>query len=313
MALVAIEEAFDGEVDAANSRYTFLGRSNDLNDSIESIKASPLCPREGDVDRYNDRKQISNVQVRRASTETKSLAWVIHVTSVLLVLPTENPLLILAAITLQSEQFEFLTCFDKDGKGILNRAKSLVYVPREATRWIFNVKKNVPNIPAFILTYANATNNGSITVAGLPCDKGTLMLKNLQGGEQQTVQVGLTLVNFLPMSFQLHYREEGWKAPYPNVGFDAYYDDEPILQYVLGPSGRRTNKVKTHPVLGWPVTIRGKVRRRITLGAFGETAITEPQILNDEGYVVENPTPGDLIKLKAEVYAERDFNLLPLT
>lgn len=310
MALVSIAEAFETEVDDDSSRYTYIGVSNDVNDSVESVKASPLCPRRGNVDPSNSNKQISSVQVRRASSETKSLSWLIYVTSTILVLPMENPLNVPADITLNSEQYERLTIFDKEGKAIMNKAHSIVPVPRECSRWTFNVKKNVPSIPIYILAYQNATNNGHVTIKGLPCPKGTLMLKNLQGGSDQTVQVGASTVSFLPMSFQLHYREEGWAVEYPNVGFEAYYDNEKVFEYIRGPSGRRSNKLKIDPVTGAPAFTLGKVRRRITIN---ETAVTEPQRLDNNGYVIEDLSSGELIKLSAEVYSEKDFNLLPLT
>lgn len=315
MSLVAIEESFEGEVDGGGARYTFRGRSNNVDDTIESIKASPLCPHEGNPDPYNTAKQITNVSVRRASSDTKSLAWLVYVTSVITPLPTENPLNVRTEITLNSEQFEFLTCFNKDGKAILNRADSLVFVPKESSRWVFNIKKNVPSIPGYILSYANSTNNGLVTVAGVPCPKGTLMLKNLQGGNVQTVQVGVALIDYLSMSFQLHYREEGWSVPYPNVGFDAYIDYGKVYQYVRGPSGRLSYKVQIDPITGAAVHTSGKVRKRIQRNG---KDVTEPQMLTDEGYLAEGPdgtapTADQLIRLKAEVYSEKDFNQLPLT
>lgn len=308
MPLISLEEAFDGEVDASTSRYTFKGRSSSADDTIESIKASPMCPKEGNTDPYNPSKIITGVQVTRMLKETKGPFWLITMVSALQETPAVNPLDAPAAITLHSEQYEGLTIFDNKGKAIVNKAGSIIPVPIEMTRWIFQVKKNVPFLPNWILSFANAINSGQVNVQGLACPAKTLMMKSINSSEVQSVQYGASYIEYVTISFSLYYREEGWEVPYPNVGFDAIFDNEKIWLYEIGPSGRKSSKIKLDPKTKQPMYRLGPVLRKISEGPQPET----PYILTQDGRLNEDQSPNQIIKLKAPVYPERDFNLLPL-
>lgn len=216
----------------------------------------------------------------------------------------QSPLDLPADITLATEQYEGLTCYDDEGEPILNSAGDLVYLPKESSRWIFNVTKNLPAVPAWLLDYNNAVNNGLVSVKGLSCSKETLMCKNVNAGKDETVKVNGRFVTFVPFSYQLHYQAEGWKGKHPNVGFNEKLEVE-IPQ-------------ESDTVIGKILVVEGKVKtkkqvvkRRIKIG-FPAEYPTEPQPLDSKGRVIKNATAKDILQIEAGVYKKKNFGQLPL-
>lgn len=215
-----------------------------------------------------------------------------------------SPLDLPADITLGTEQYEGLTCYDAEGVPILNSAGDLVYLPVESSRWIFNVSKNLPAVPQWLLDFNNATNSGLVTIKGIPCGKGTVMCKNVFAAKDESAKVNGRTVNFVPFSYQLHYQREGWKGKHPNVGFneklevDIPQESDTVVGKIIVENG----KVKTTKQI---------VKRRIKIG-FPAEYPTEPQPLDKKGKLIKNPTAKDILQIEAEVYKERNFGQLPL-
>ena len=81
----------------------------------------------------------------------------------------ENPLLRPAKITWRTNQYRQAIDKDITGKAILNSAGDYFDPPVEVdvAYWTFTVKKNVADVPTYILDYENAVNNAAFTIRGL--------------------------------------------------------------------------------------------------------------------------------------------------
>lgn len=305
MSLINIGKLFDEVVSDTTTRCTYLGESDTIYDNGENIKASLLCPKRGMQDPNNGFKIITEVTVEQRIKDGPTQFWEIAVTSQTSDLNYDDPLTHSAIITLDSEQFDTTTCWDNDGKAILNTAGDLLYMVKEDSRWVFNVEKNVPYVPNSILQFNNAVNDGVFSIAGLQCDKGTLMVKRLRAGKLTTVTVGYNQVSYMVLSFQIHYKREGWQAEHPNVGYNELVEieiPEPD-DVVVGRVKRRDGKI---------VYSRKIVKRKILVGTPPEMP-GEAQLLDSQGRYIKDPKPGDLIKVKKDIYPERNYNELPLT
>lgn len=326
MSLKKLEVHFDTTANSASSRRVFWAESNDINDDPEKILADPLCPKQGQRDPYNPAKIISDVTAEHRPKTTKSVFWTITYTSEIQQQSFTNPLGERAEITLDSETIETYTCFDKKNRAILNAAGDLVYIPIDDTRWIFNVSKNMERVPIELLQFNNAINDSMVTVGGLPCEKETLAVKNLRVSSIQEAQgFGGIIIEYVTVSFQLHYRRETWIMTYPNVGFNAIFetpnydmpknfDGSPKYDYVNmdGEAGKVTNGAQPKGFNGKRIKLRKiKEKRAIEIGGTRKPP-TEPQVLDKDGKWLPDAKPSDVIKLKAEVYQTRNFSALPL-
>lgn len=214
-----------------------------------------------------------------------------------------SPLDLPAQVTLSTEQYEGLTCYDGKGKPMCNTAGDFIYLPKEDSRWIFDVSVNLPSVPTWLLDFNNAVNNGLVSVKGLSCAKQTLMCKNVRAGGSESANVRGRTVNFIPFSFQLHFRPETWKGRHPNVGFSEIVETEVPLE------DKKTDKVVTRN--GKVVMVTKKTKRRIQVG-FPKEYPTEPQPLDQKGKLALLFDPDDVIQIEKLVYKEKNFGQLPL-
>ncbi len=133
----------------------------------------------------------------------------------------ENPLARPASISWSSAMYQRATLFDADGKPIRNSAGDL-FDPQEIEdeRWVISVKKNVAAVPKWILNYRMVVNDGAVRIQGLTFPKETLRLQGLSISEEQIEN----RVPFYVVSFELHFREEGWRRRLINRGYNELVD-----------------------------------------------------------------------------------------
>ena len=129
----------------------------------------------------------------------------------------ENPLARPAKISWSAAMYQRATLFDADGKPIRNAAGDL-FDPQEVEdeRWVISVKKNVAAVPKWILSYRMVVNDGAVRIQGLTFPKETLRLQGLAISEEQIEN----RIPFYEVSFELHFREEGWRRPLINRGYN---------------------------------------------------------------------------------------------
>ena len=88
------------------------------------------------------------------------------------------------------------------------------------------VSKNVAAVPKWILKYRMVVNDGNVRIQGLTFPKETLRLQGLSISEEQIE----SNIPFYVVSFELHFREEGWRRPLINRGYNELIDsDNPRL------------------------------------------------------------------------------------
>ncbi len=135
----------------------------------------------------------------------------------------ENPLARPAKISWSAAMYQRATLFDADGKPIRNAAGDL-FDPQEVEdeRWVISVKKNVAAVPKWILSYRMVVNDGAVRIQGLTFAKETLRLQGLAISEEQIENN----IPFYEVSFELHFREEGWRRPLINRGYNELVESK---------------------------------------------------------------------------------------
>lgn len=312
MALISFKPAFGdkGSFTGPNKgtfTSTFVGISNNKFDTVLSIAADPKVYKVGTRFRpYAANAVVTQVDPQRRDEIGNFKVWDIAVTaSTEEEVLVKNPLAEPAKISLSSDQYEMTTRKTAKGDWIRTTAGSIIPVQKEDSRYVLDVVKNVRSIPAYILNMNNTKNSGAVVVKGLVFNKGKLMVKGIRG-EEATAELNGQTINYVVMSFQLHYRREGWTVKYPNVDFE-----EILFSW----------RAAIRDEYGNPRRVGGKLlyellqkARRPILDLDG-TPVKEPWPLDRQGRALPNKNgipQGQIIELEADVYTESNFNALPL-
>ena len=306
MSLVSLAPYFEKEgTFAEDSEYTYsyIGQSNDVQDQPEDIKSSALCPEYGDRDPQKRGNFIVNVRVRPMDTDEPGYWWIITTDSSPNYQAPENPLRLAAVIEWDTDPFTNYASRDNKGKPLLNKANDRLIVPVEDSRWVITVRKNMPRPPGYLLNFNNAINSSVVNVDGISFRQEKLMCKRLRIGGRQEAEYNGRTVYFREVSFQLHYRYDGWKVTHDNVGYNEIHRG---LYPALDDNGHQIINEDNELVS----TVQTK-KRRIMVGDPPEVP-TEPQALTREGKAIENPRQSDIIELEFEVYRSLNFSQLPL-
>jgi hypothetical protein len=216
----------DGRAEQGNrleiNRY-FLAKATSVNDGVLEIWRSrrDLLPYQPHPNSPRLRVQ-SNEPKRREGT----LLWDVEVRYSAELEEREkdeNPLARPAKISWSSAMYQRATLFDADKKAIRNAAGDL-FDPQdvEDERWVISVKKNVAAVPKWILNYRMVVNDGNVRIQGLTFPKETLRLQGLSISEEQIENN----VPFYVVSFELHFREEGWRRPLINRGYNELVESK---------------------------------------------------------------------------------------
>lgn len=176
-----------------------------------------------------------------------------------------------------SEIYEEPVFTDTSGNGILNSAGDYFIDPsptREAVQLIAKIRTNVTSIPAWVLSYQNAVNNGAITIGGLAIAAGLAKMQRLEIGEREY----RNSTAFYPVSFEIHINKDGWHLKPLDAGFRERDGSGNLIQII---------------------------------NSADETEVTTPVPLNGSGAALADPTPATSVFGDFTIYPELDFTALP--
>lgn len=189
----------------------------------------------------------------------------------------ENPLNRPAQIEIETASYKRAIWQDIDGKGVLNSAGDYFDPPVEVdvAYWTFRVKKNVADVPTFILDYENAVNNAAFTIRGLTIGQYEAKISGIRIGELKIEGD----YQYFEFSYQIERRREKWiplKVLDQGVRFKSGTDRKQIMD----------NSTPPRPV-------------------------TSPRLLDGAGAVLSDPTPATAKYQEFTVYYARNFSVLP--
>lgn len=284
----------------------FLGISNNAYDQPESIARSRLCPKVGTEDHLDGTCIIIDVDVQRRITDEPGYFWTITYTS-----STEfddnqhlSPLSLPTAYNWSPQQYERYTEKDNRGRFIKTAAGTIIPEKVEDSRWVIAARKNLAKPPAYLLNFNNALNSGSVVVDGIRFAKQLLMCKGLRIGEVQRETYRGVRLEYREVSFELHYRKEGWKARTPNADMVELRDAEFLVK-------ERDGSIRLDRD-GTPVRRRRKQRVKIMIGEPKEYIDSPWPLRRDGSALPEDYQPEDVTYIESDVYKTLDFNALPL-
>lgn len=179
-------------------------------------------------------------------------------------------------ISWSSELYQEPVFRDVTGKGIQNSAGDYFIDPspmRDASHLVAKISANVSSVPAWVITYLNAVNGGTINIGGLNIAPGVAKVQRIDIGERQYRGSNV----FYPMNIEINMREQGWRYQPLDAGFRE----------------------------------RGDTDQLVTILSDDDTVPTQPVLLNGAGKKLANPTPESAIFQNFQLYAERDLSVLP--
>lgn len=308
MALISIAPDFGdgGQLALPNKRnYTlkYVARSNNRFDTILSVARDRLCPQLKSRCPFDPGAYVVSVDpTRRDQTLT---VWDIAVGfSTELDEEEENPLEERAKITLKSDQFTRTTTKNSQGRNITTTAGSLIPVSIDDSNWVLSVTKNVRSIPLWLLDMNNKVNSGSVIIRGLPIPRRKLQIKGIVGSDEST-RVNGERIDYVALSFELHYKRDGYKVRLPNVDFVQIVENK-----IRAKRDRFTGKPLLVNGLAQFETVRERVP--ILIGEPGEKP-SEPWPLDRDGKALpENYSPNQVLYIEEDVLEETSFANLPL-
>jgi len=197
----------------------------------------------------------------------------------------ENPLNRPAKVQWRTNQYKQAIDRDVTGKAILNSAGDYFDPPIEVdrSRWTASVAKNVATVPTYLLDYADAVNNNSFSVGGIPVEQYTAKVQDISVSELKIEKEYL----YYEFSYTLEFRPEKWQ-PFKVL-------DQGMRRKV---TKTVNNESKTHLE---HITDLSKTPR----------PVSSPVLLNGAGDVLMNPGPNNAVFRDFTVYYARSFSVLP--
>lgn len=189
----------------------------------------------------------------------------------------ENPLNRPAQIEIETASYKRAIWQDINSKGILNSAGDYFDPPVEVdvAYWTFRVKKNVADVPTYILDYENAVNNAAFTIRGLSIGQYEAKISGIRIGELKIEGD----YQYFEFSYTLERRREKW---IPLKVLDQG------LRYKSGTDRKHIMDQSTPP-----------------------RPVTSPRLLDGAGAVLSDPTPNNAKYQEFTVYYARNFSVLP--
>ena len=169
---------------------------------------------------------------------------------------------------------------DINGDAITNSAGDYYIDPtpeRDAAHLIARIQSNHAAIPAWVLSYQNAINDGTISINGLQIGPRQCKVQRIDVGERQKRNTS----TFYPLTLELHIHNDGWLLEPLDAGFREIVN-----------------------LLGL------KFRAQIVNEGDGEFP-AQPVPLDGAGEVLDDPTPQNAQFRSHKIYAELDFSVLP--
>jgi hypothetical protein len=189
----------------------------------------------------------------------------------------ENPLNRPAQIEIETASYRRAIWEDINGDAVLNSAGDYFDPPVEIDvgYWTFRVKKNVADIPTYLLDYENAVNNAAFTIRGLSIGQYEAKLSNIRIGDLKIEGD----YQYFEFSYTMERRREKW-----------------IPLKVLDQGFRYKSENKRIHIMDNSPTPR---------------PVTSPRLLDGAGNVLVDPTPATAEYQKFTVYYARNFSVLP--
>jgi hypothetical protein len=189
----------------------------------------------------------------------------------------ENPLNRPAQIEIETASYKRAIWQDIDSKAVLNSAGDYFDPPIEIDQafWTFRVKKNVADLPTWILDYENAVNNSAITIRGLSLPQYTAKLSNIRVGDLKIEGD----YNYFEFSYIVEVRRDKW-IPLKVLDQGLRFKDGTNRKHIMD------NSTPPRPV-------------------------SSPRLLNGSGAVLSDPTPTNAVYREFTVYYARNFSILP--
>jgi hypothetical protein len=189
----------------------------------------------------------------------------------------ENPLNRPAQIEIETASYRRAIWQDIDGKATLNSAGDYFDPPIEidVAYWTFRVKKNVADIPTWILDYENAVNNAAFTIRGLSVGQYEAKISNIRVGDLKIEGD----YQYFEFTYQMERRREKW-IPLKILDQGLRYKSEANRKHIMD------NSTPPRPV-------------------------SSPRLLDGSGNVLADPTPENAKYREFTVYYARNFSVLP--
>ena len=198
-------------------RYTrvFRVRTNANTDEGSVILAYADCPKRGDAYPYDADAYCR--RVRAHNDDNSKIMWIVTCVYSTGDELSDDPLDDPAKIEWNTEPRQKVFWKDRDGNAILNSAGDYYDPPVEGddSRWVATVTKNLAAVPAWVLTYKDATNSDGFTLDGVSIAVGVAKLSRIRiSGWQERNDIAFRVVT---MAIALD--ENGWAAVLLDQGF----------------------------------------------------------------------------------------------
>jgi len=197
----------------------------------------------------------------------------------------ENPLNRPAKIQWRSNQYRQAISEDIDGRALLNSAGDWFDPPVEVdrSRWTATISKNVATVPTYILDYADAINNNSFSISGIPVEQYTAKIQDISISELKIEKEYL----YYEFSYTLEFRREKW---------------QPFKVLDQGMRRKVTKTVNNESVTHLEHIMDLSKPPR---------PVTSPVLLDLQGDKLNNPGPNTARFRQFSVYYARSFSVLP--
>ena len=256
--------------------------TDDATDTAEDILSHASCPGWGN---YHPDNTHAFVKSRTATNEAFSkkvwIATIQYSTSSkeYQSSPLDDP----AKVTWDTEQFQRVAFKDKDGDAIVNSATDFYDPPpeRDDSRWAVVVSKNVAAVPTWLIDYQDAINSvpfviGGLTIAAYAAKMQAIRICDIQWRESVSFYVLTMTITLAKDTHILKVLDQGFNKLVSGSGGDT-------LTKIFIPDADGTDVEATTPVL-----------------------------LDGSGAQLTSPSPSTAVFNEHHVYAELDFNALPL-
>ena len=215
----------------------------------------------------------------------------------------QNPINRKARISWSRNRYAEPTVKDRFGKAILNSAGDYYDPPPERLTgyWVATVKKNVGQIPTWLLDYDNVVNQSSFSIQGrqvLP--RCALFVPGSISDEQEE-----NGVRFYELTYELEFRRK---------------PDIPGSQILSPDTKKPVSTFGGHDLITLDQGLRYAVTEGnvLDIGVFNikddnGDDITSPAPLDGKGGKLDQPAPDTVFYFAYEIYRPVDFSVLPLT
>lgn len=290
-----------------NYAHRFIARSNNPFDRPLSILRDPLLRARGLVlgqpDPFDRTCAIVGTHAQRREQTTK--IWDLTVTSSNeLEALDESPLTQPARFSVVSDQYVKQVTKDGRGRTITNSAGTIIPVPKDDSRWVIRVEKNLRSVPSIMWGLNNKLNRGTFFFRGEILRRHTVQCKGMRTADAQAIINGVRFT-YQQFAYELHYRREGWEETFTNADL---YERGFLTRWktIRGSGGRRLAFDADGLVIQEQVPNGRKPILRN-----GEKVASEWPLDRQGRALPEEYIPADVSYTTVQPYEDAPFDLLP--